>query len=450
MSWNKVISPQSSQFLHRLMATLGSTLLVWLICIPAAHAVPSFARQTGEECAACHIGALGPQLTPHGMMFKLGGFTDNDGKPGHIPLAAMLVGSYAHTSKDLDPTDSSSNDLKRIQEASIFLAGRLSDHLGAFVQATNSSTDHRFSMDNVDIRFAHPVQTGDSQTLLGVTLNNNPTVSDPLNSVPAWRFPFMSPEMVETVSPLIDGVLGQQVGGLSAYAYWNSSVYAELGGYRSLSKGFLDDVNVEAGGKLSKTAPYWRLAWIKDLRKQAWSAGLFGMNADLRPDGSSSGPSDKFRDIGVDGTYQYLGTRKHIYTVNAAYIHERQTRDASFAAGEAANLSGDLNRIDLNGSYYYDQTYGVTAAYFRVKGDSDATLYADSAAGSPDTTGWILQADWTPFGKENSWGAPWANVRLGLQYTWYTRFLGTKNNYDGAGRNASDNNTAYAFIWLAF
>jgi hypothetical protein len=91
----------------------------------------------------------------------------------------------------------------------------------------------------------------------------------------------------------------------------------------------------------------------------------------------------------------------------------------------------------------------VTAAYFRVKGDSDATLYADSATGSPDTTGWILQVDWTPFGKENSWGAPWANLRLGLQYTWYTRFLGAKDNYDGAGRNASDNNTFYTFIWLA-
>ena len=39
---------------------------------PAAHALPSFARQTGQECAACHVGAYGPQLTPYGVAFKIG------------------------------------------------------------------------------------------------------------------------------------------------------------------------------------------------------------------------------------------------------------------------------------------------------------------------------------------------------------------------------------------
>ncbi|MBL8446093.1 MAG: hypothetical protein JNJ44_01630, partial [Zoogloeaceae bacterium] len=38
---------------------------------PAAQAVPSFARQTGQECAACHVGAYGPQLTPYGIKFKI-------------------------------------------------------------------------------------------------------------------------------------------------------------------------------------------------------------------------------------------------------------------------------------------------------------------------------------------------------------------------------------------
>lgn len=39
---------------------------------PAAHAVPSFARQTGADCASCHVGAFGPQLTPYGIKFKAG------------------------------------------------------------------------------------------------------------------------------------------------------------------------------------------------------------------------------------------------------------------------------------------------------------------------------------------------------------------------------------------
>ena len=61
-----------------------------------------------------------------------------------------------------------------------------------------------------------------------------------------------------------------------------------------------------------------------------------------------------------------------------------------------------------------------------------------------------VQADGTPWGKEDSWGAPWANLRLGLQYTGYTKFNGASHNYDGEGRNASDNNTLFGFVWAAF
>ena len=72
-----------------------------------------------------------------------------------------------------------------------------------------------------------------------------------------------------------------------------------------------------------------------------------------------------------------------------------------------------------------------------------------SANGSPDTVGLIFQADYTPFGKADSWGRPFANVRVGLQYTVYTKYDGASTNYDGTGRNASDNNTLYLFVWMA-
>ena len=38
---------------------------------------------------------------------------------------------------------------------------------------------------------------------------------------------------------------------------------------------------------------------------------------------------------------------------------------------------------------------------------------------------------------------PWQNLQLAAQYTAYTRFNGAAHNYDGAGRNASANNTVY-------
>ena len=45
---------------------------------------------------------------------------------------------------------------------------------------------------------------------------------------------------------------------------------------------------------------------------------------------------------------------------------------------------------------------------------------------------------------------PWLNVKLGLQYTAYMKFNGATSNYDGMGRNASDNNMIYGYVWIAF
>lgn len=64
-----------------------------------ASALPSFTRQTGEACVSCHIGSYGPQLTPRGMLFKLTGYTQSDGEDGKVPLSAMIVEGFTHTSK---------------------------------------------------------------------------------------------------------------------------------------------------------------------------------------------------------------------------------------------------------------------------------------------------------------------------------------------------------------
>ena len=51
-----------------------------------------------------------------------------------------------------------------------------------------------------------------------------------------------------------------------------------------------------------------------------------------------------------------------------------------------------------------------------------------------------LEAFWTPI----------QYVRLGAQYTAYERFNGASKNYDGFGRNASDNNSLFIYTWLAY
>jgi len=433
--------------------------LVALSLAPNAFALPSFAQQTGQPCSTCHVGGFGPQLTPFGRAFKLGGYTLAAPDAHAIPIAAMLVATYTHTKTEqpdnAGPHDGPNNNFS-MQEASLFLAGRISENIGVFAQTTYSDIDRLLTLDNVDVRYAQPLKIADKPTILGVSINNNPTVQDVWNTAPAWRFPYMASELVPGLAsaPLIEGGLEHQVVGVSGYAFYNNAWYAELGGYRSLSRGFLDAVNVEdSAGRIAGVAPYWRVAYSRDTKGQSWSLGAFGLDANVHPD-RAPGPTDKFRDVGVDGSLQLFDMGPHVFTLNGAYVHEHQNRAASFAAGAAENLSDTLNSTSINASYYYDAHYGVTLGRFIIRGSRDQGLFAPgpgsgSRTGTPNSSGTILQADWTPFGAADSWRAPWANLRVGVQYTLYDKFNGASSNYDGFGRNARDNNTLFIFLWTA-
>ena len=150
-------------------------------------------------------------------------------------------------------------------------------------------------------------------------------------------------------------------------------------------------------------------------------------------------------------SYQWLGNRANVFTLNASLMHEGQSLGASVAAGSASTLHGGLSTARLAASYHFQQTWGVSGSLFAAHGNTDPALWGGvSYNARPDTAGYILQADWTPWGKEDSWGAPWANLRLGLQYTAYNRYNGGRHYIDdvnGVDRRASDNNTTLLFAW---
>ncbi|MDD2814421.1 MAG: hypothetical protein PHP00_01605 [Thiotrichaceae bacterium] len=451
-----------SIFYTRTLLARTALSISLLMLVSTAHAVPSFSRQTGQDCAACHIGAFA-QLTPFGIKFKLGGHVDSNGKKGNIPLSGMVVASFSKTAKNQDPAPSggSANNNLKIDEASLFVAGRLNEKMGAFVQTTYDAIGKQLSLDNMDLRFVHSTELAGKEALFGISVNNNPSVQNPFNTLSAWGVPFSSSAFgfgTGGASTLMSDGLGSahRVVGLSAYGFLDNSIYAELGTYRSLTptmQSRLGQAHDGDMGRFGNNTAYWRLAYFKDLKKHAFSAGLFGFNTSVQPDWNTSQPTNTYRDIGIDASYQFLGTRKHIGTIQASYIRERQSRGSLVANGNADNLTGKLNEFKLSASYFYNQTWGFTASRFVTQGDSDATLYSVAngyANNSPNTAGYILQADWTPWGKEASWNAPWANVRLGLQYWLYGKYNGASQNYDGNGRDAKDNNTVFLFAWTAF
>jgi hypothetical protein len=144
------------------------------------------------------------------------------------------------------------------------------------------------------------------------------------------------------------------------------------------------------------------------------------------------------------------------FTTNVLYNHEWRDLNGTTALGGAFQPTGNLSEIRATGTYYYKNTYGFTAAWQNLSGSADPVLYGQgdpisgSANGKPNSNAYILEADYVPFGKDTSWGMPFANLKVGMQYTIYTEFNGGTTNYDGFGRNASDNNTLYLFLWTVF
>ncbi len=421
-----------------------------------AQAVPSFERQTGMNCTVCHT--VFPELTPFGRVFKLNGYVfSKSGKEYEFPppIAAMLQASYTEQKglkNRIDPFDDSPEAKFNIpQQASMFYAGKIYNKLGAFAQLTYDGVGNTFVLDNTDIRYANNFLLGGKNLTWGVTVNNNPTVQDAWNTTPAFGYPYAASAVATTpaAATIIDGTLAQQVGGLGVYAIWNTMIYGEFSIYRTNNKGITRPLG--AGTTISQVvdgaAPYWRFVLQKNWQRHSISVGHYGIVSKIFPGGASSGPSDKFTDIAFDAQYQYIGS-KHLFSVAATWIYEKQDLDASFPLGISANQSDKLNTFRMNANYYYRSPWGALGgnmAYFSTTGDTDTGLYAPgdvtgSLTGSPDSRGFILEANYV-----------WRDkYKFAAQYTIYDKFNGAVTNYDGSGRNASDNNTFYLLAWLMF
>lgn len=435
-------------------------LLALVLSVPAARAVPSYARQTGLPCASCHTTSFGPNLTPLGQDFKLNGYVLSSGKWQGPPLAAMVISSFTNTQAGQDGGAAphfSPNDNLAVDQTSLFYAGKIFDHLGAFIQVTYDGVAQRLHWDNFDLRYANTAQLGGNKLVWGLSLNNNPTVQDLWNSTPAWSYPYIASALAPrpAAAPQIEGALAQSVYGLTAYGMLDDHWYLEGGAYRSLPDRALSRLGTGAGaiGQFHGLAPYWRAAFKTKHGGSYGSIGVFGMDFHQYPGDVSAG-TDHYSDFGFDATYGYSGGR-HGVVLQATQVHELQRLPASRALGLTANGSNQLNSTRLNAQYTLLQTYALSGGWFRIHGGADPALYAPapitgSADGSPGSSGYIVQAEYIPFGKARSFLRPYLNVRLGLQYTYYTGFNGGGANYDGFNRSAHDNNTLYAFAWFAF
>ena len=447
----------------RLFWALGAGAVLLLSAVQPARAVPSFAAQTGQPCSACHIGSFGPQLTPFGRAFKISGYTlrGADTLASHIPLSAMFFGSFTNTAQNQPApaaTHFANNNNFALDQVSLFVAGGFNDYLGAMIQGTYSGIAQSLHWDNTDIRISSPINLpNDANFRLGLSLNNGPTVQDPYNTTFAWGYPFVASALapVPGANPIITALIGNTLGA-TINGWYDNALYFDVGVYGTMSPPLakmLGDFTYP--GTSSAPMPYARVAYEWDWAGQAAELGGLLLHANLRPGGLPGVGTDTYTDFAADAMYQYIGDGTHTVSVGGIFTHEIQNLGASVAQGLATGANGHLDQLRANVTYYYQKTYGATFAIQKTTGTADSLIYAPAPVsgsnnGKPNSMEFITEVDWVPFGKNDSWGAPFANVKLGLQYTAYTQFNGGTGNYDGFGRNAGANNTLYAFVWFAF
>lgn len=476
-----------ADILKRGIVRIFSALALIILFSPySANAIPIYARQTGQNCVACHAGGQFPELTSYGRLFKLTGYTM--GSRANVPLAMMAVVSGSSVASKTPGTgdtnaDFPQNGLEHFTTASLFAGGKITDNIGMFGQWTYNAYAQQDSdghwaghsgSDQFDLRYADRFVDENHDLIVGASLNNNPGVTDVWNTfnsafssvpsyVPASNAAGNGGPFVGVPATPIMLQLGPVTAGMNAYMYWNQSIYAEFGAYQTsnrafsfLSQGVSDSDMPKLKGNFS---PYVRLALNHDWGANSAMVGLYGFDTQIYYNSpATSGPTTRYRDIGVDGQYQYI-LDPHVFSAQFSYIRENQSYSDDLwdpsnpnYYGAYSNSSNTLNFLRLKGTYVYQAKYGTSLSYAAVSASADPLAYTTSPDGNgnpvpfgnanttPNTRVWIPEVFWTPI----------QNVRVGLQYYKYVAYNGSTSNYDGNGRSAGDNNTVFFYVWGAY
>jgi hypothetical protein len=496
------------------VVVFAEILLAALLTIgtaPVAHALPSFARQTGQPCGTCHTSF--PGLTPFGRRFKLLGYTtggglyrttpfsNNDGpreayaalrsyaasadgntdapagQRGWVPpISMMAIAGFTRTVTDIPaPTDPyHPNDNTVLTPFSAFWGGAITGNIGAFAQVTYNAPGpvsglsgtpadqflHTWTWDNTDVRFASAARVGSLDFIYGLTANNNPTVQDLWNTTPAWTFPYASSNLGSTpgAKTMIEGAFAAHVGGVGAYTMINDMLYLEATGYRTLRFDQQNSLGVDpfqSPGLFSGVAPYWRVAFEPHWGPHTFMLGTYGMIFNVNPWIDSSFVQGTTGTLAMADRFTDIGLDSQYQyqgpnwwlTLRANYIREFQRLDASFPTGASSNPTNQLNTLRLTG----EVTFG---------GDNRFALTGQyfSVWGTPDANLYSAGggfANNSP--NSDGWMVELDYIPFGLSkapgWPWFNAKIGLQyiyyDKFNGTTLCAQANNTLFLHAWFA-
>ncbi|MHB8580630.1 MAG: hypothetical protein ACYDA4_12340, partial [Ignavibacteriaceae bacterium] len=224
-------------------------------------------------------------------------------------------------------------------------------------------------------------------------------------------------------------------------------IYGEFSMYHVTKQGGpIPETTADNTMTLAGYAPYWRVALQQQWDSDYLEIGTYGMASQFYPTGISDARTDKYTDIGFDAQYEKTLDNGTIIA-HTTYVTETQKLDAtnlSVALLPGPGLSQiptlKLNSFKIDASYNLPVGLAFSLGYFNTNGDPNAYVYASNTSFSPNSAGLTAQVTYLP----------WLNTQFAVQYVAYNKFNGSSTNYDGTGRNASDNNTLYVVGWVLF
>ncbi|MDP9007273.1 MAG: cytochrome C, partial [Pseudomonadota bacterium] len=282
-----------------------------------ARALPSFAQQTGQACSKCHVGGYGPQLKQYGRDFKLYAYVNGD-KMNHLPpISITTISSFTNTQADAAktlPHFEDNDNIAAAEKVKLAYAGALPGNIvGSFSEVSYDGVRRVLQLDNVDIRTAvNPTILG-RDVVLGLDLNDRPTVQDLWNSTPTFELVPLTSALapLPAASAIIDAKLAQRVVGGGAYGEWNNWLHAEVTAYRPLQNNIVRRMGLATPANADVydgAIPYWRVALQHDLEDSHYfEIGAYGLSAQRLPTGVRTRGDDRITDTAADATYQFTG-----------------------------------------------------------------------------------------------------------------------------------------------
>jgi hypothetical protein len=382
-----------------LFCFIAAAVLISVGLMPQeSSAVPSFARQFGKPCSACHT--MWPRLTATGREFKLTGYTDVDPDYPRIEQDRLDLLRYAPLSLSVislpyTKTSGQDDETNIPDEVALFYAGRITPNIGAFIEPVLAPD---FNFEFAKIAAYRRVAEGKATIgLVGGKMDAGGV--DPYNTIRFTSYHTLNlPAVLDEEHGRDSGDLFQfgsteNVGIIGNAKFFRNMIYAAAGIFRGHESSDPWDF-------------YGRLAFEYPVTYYAFLEGGFVIydGKERYNAGSGNEYESNVSRFGVDASLQ-IENGPHIFDIIGLYMK-----------GKDEDIDGPGIDVESDGwygeiTYFYNRTYGATFAYDYMNSDEDHSLNKEGPV-------------------FNITYVPWLNTKLALEYSHFDLESENEDNFN--------------------